>query len=397
MKLELSRNLESSEFFVFMEIHRASSRRDLIAYAKLAQENDGEITLGILNLFFLDRSEKIAESILFHLVKTGLFTWIEKGKRAKLTNEGTFAAEKEIAYLYEKDLYRVVCCRDTLIPQSIISVERAPWRRSEIRQSQNDSIDENLTALSESIQTPHNIKECIGKELSFIRQSPDDSGEEKVDTVIISSVSDICYPVPSDVQYKLSGKISEGSFFKGEIIGNKTSCRWSIEDITMESAFRALIASESEIQTDSRGIIVLDVVFSKIKSDIEKRSFKSKIVFSNHVLKGPFGDKPLDIIISDVCIRPKDTNEADFWYRWLLEDELNRYMSHSDFMGYADEIKDRFAVFGAERIPVTMIQSLDMACDIEERNKKTGKKPRPEQYWYLMAPHDLRYGGHLNE
>lgn len=375
-----------------MELARPSTRGDIIAYTKLARENNDTLTPKILNKRFLYRTDKVALSIITHLVKLRLFEWDNEGKKAVLTSEGREAAEKEVAFLYEKGVYSLVCSNDPLLPHPVLLILPAPWKRLNIPKEERIG-DER----GESIETPEEIRSIVGGKYSFSREDSKSALGYSQEEIRVIKVADSCIPLAMDEQYTLRGTISKDKTLNGEVTGYGYRIEFENTKITFDKAVKSLGSVVSNIKKDHEGSVFLDISFIDIENDMHKRDFKGDRSWPASILNSIFGKEPLNLTLSDIHLRPKDTIEAGMWYRWLLEDGLDHYLSPSGFEEYAKKIKDRFTQFGAEKMPSETIHPLDLARDIEDRNQKNGKKPRPEQYWYLMASHDLRYGGHSNE
>lgn len=377
-----------------MEIARPSTRGDIIAYTKLARENNNILTPKILNKRFLFRTDKVALLITTHLVKLGLFEWDIEGKKAMLTDEGKEAAEKEVAFLHEKGVYSVICSNDPLLPHPVLLILPAPWKRLDILMEEQSGDGHEG---GESIKTPDDIRSIVGRNYSFLRDDSRSALGSSQDEIRVIKVADSCFPVAMDIQYIMKGTISKDKPLSGEVRGNGYRIQFNKANITFDKAFQSLESVVSNIKKDHEGSVFFDVSFAEVENDIYKRNFSGDITKTDLTLNGPFGEKTLNITLSDIYLRPKNTIEANMWYRWLLEDGLDRYLSPSGFEEYAEEIKERFTRFGEESTQIGMIQPLELARDIEYRNDKARKKPRSKKYWYLMAPHDLRYGGPLNE
>lgn len=386
MKIHLVRTLETREYYVLMEIYRASRKRDLIAYAKLAREQNNVLTPALLNNKLLNRSENVAIAVLDSLVRYGLFAWDEKKREARLTREGEYAAENDVAYLYEHDVYRVVCSPDPLLPQPMIMCERAPWKRSEIRKVHEKEE-------SSPAATPPEILSCKGKELEFFRPSRTESESVERDQVRIDRVSETCWPVSSRAGYMLAGTIGDDGRFRGEVRGERSITSWKNDAVTLDSTLRAIASQVREVVLPDGKDPCIEVVFSDVEKDIDRREFRGDRRLGDLVLGGAFGARPLAVTLSDVPMMPKNSQEADRWYLWLLEDGLSGYLSSEAFECYAEDVRMHFQTFGADRSPQIKIGARELAGCIEERNREAGREPRTERYWYLTAPCDLRYGG----
>jgi hypothetical protein len=386
MKIHLLRTLETREYYVLMEIYRASRKRDLIAYAKLAREQNNVLTPALLNKKLLNRSENVAIAVLDSLVRYGLFAWDEKKREARLTREGEYAAANDVAYLYEHDVYRVVCSPDPLLPQPVIVCERAPWKRSEIRKVHEKEESSPAT-------TPPEILSCKGKELEFFRPSRTENESIERDQIRIDRVFETCWPISSRAEYILAGTIGDDGWFRGEVRGERPIASWKNDAVTLDSTLRAIASQVREVVLLDGKDPCIEVVFSDVEKDINRREFKGDRRLGDLVLGGAFGPWPLAVTLYDVPMMPKNSQEADRWYLWLLEDGLSGYLSSEAFEGYAEGVRMQFQTFGADRLPQIKIGAHELAGRIEERNREAGRESRPERYWYLPAPCDLRYGG----
>lgn len=386
MKIHLSRTLETREYYVLMEIYRASRKRDLIAYVKLAREQNDVLTPALLNKKLLNRSENVAIAVLDSLVRYGLFAWDKKKREARLTREGEYAAANDVTYLYEKDVYRVVCSPDPILPQPVIVCERAPWKRSEIRKVHEKEE-------SSPVATPPEILSCEGQELEFIRQSRTESENIERDQIRICRVSETCWPVSSGAEYGVAGTIGNDGRFRGEVKGKQGLSPWTNDTITQDSTLRAIASQVREVVLKDKKGPCIEVSFSDVERDIDRREFRGDRCLGDLVLGGTFGARPIAVTLADVPMVPKNSQEADKWYLWLLEDGLSGYLSQKAFEDHAEDVRMQFQTFGADRSPQIKIGARELSGRIEERNREAGREPRPERYWYLTAPCDLRYGG----
>lgn len=385
MRIKISKEASLKEFYLNMEIKRASDKKDLVAYAKLAEENGDSLNPEIICHSFLhDIKPKVGEEILKECSKKGLFVWDIESKTAKITSLGKEIAKTGVPYTYEHDLYYLVYLNEPLILNSLIGCHF-------VKNLQN-----NLAEKKEQVSN-NLIKNLIGKKFSpYTRKNYNGSEPEKVwikDNIEICKIN----PEPriefdSGIKLKIEFETSDNTNNVSiQILGeyNDTFPQNCNDKKYFNEIFHELVLSpefkEWNFEKKALGIKYSEGLINFIKIDDENKILTFSLELEKEFESEILGSGKFNIEIDDIPIFPLEYEDTLNLYYKLLESEILDYISKEEYSQKAENLKKKLITYCKLDYDFEIPERITFARKIQENDNGE----RLKTYWNIMAPFDL--------
>ena len=377
MKIQTTRSCKVQEYYLRMEVGWERNRGDIIAYAKLARENDGRLSSEDIKDKLLGKcSPQTPLSILNYCVNNRIFRWEEVDTSVILTDSGWGCAENEIYYEFEEDIFHISLPDDPYCPCEVLSCNRVGHTDERLK---GDPIyikipDTICSIKGSEFEIPHVIK--INKE----KQTAYEKGK-------IFSVDDYCVQLDGRNRISIEGEISEDSVLT-EHISNKEMNFWKRPDISFD-----LIKNKIQIAypdtfcniNNHESFITPFPTPDHVKPSYDLTGNVSLCKMNLNELSG---SEPVDIELIDCQLIPKSTEDARNWYFSLIEDEVTDYLSEDNLQ---EIFSKKMEIF--KEINEDYLENLrsDRMTFLNYLLRKYGAFTL--KYWFIQTPVDLSLEG----
>ncbi|EHQ36002.1 hypothetical protein [Methanoplanus limicola] len=374
MKILTERKCNLLEYYIEMEIGWEKNRGDVIAYAKLAKENNNRISSDVIKSKFLGPCPPaVPESVLNYCIKNHIFEWEIPGETAILTDNGLQCAENEKYYELKRDIYHIVLPDEPDIPVKILECE--PVSHS----------DNRINGEPELTTLPENISSSIeGCKFEVARKKRDINEYRTIyENGKIFEINNNCIILESKRETKISGYI-DGNSNLTEYFSDNDNCKWergNINCITLNQKLKEIYPDVFGWDDRLNGIKTSFPVNDNIR-DLNK--FNGNIFFKNMKLNEFFGDSPINIEYLNCRLIPKSLDDAQRWYIFNIEQDIHDYISEEGLDLVKLKNKSLFEEYDEF---YSQIRIPDRKELIESVHGKDGLFSR--KFWYLQAPIDL--------
>lgn len=133
----------------------------------------------------------------------------------------------------------------------------------------------------------------------------------------------------------------------------------------------------------NREFQALRVPFSDALTKNERKTGIGMAKIEGNISLRQYGRFSVDGFVEDIPLIPANPHEADKWRNWLIEQELNDYLSQEDFAAIARETKHK------EFFKPFQSQLEDLSSE-NYLQKNYASQRTEDHFWYLQAPVDLK-------
>lgn len=188
---------------------------------------------------------------------------------------------------------------------------------------------------------------------------------------------------------------------EGHLPGSKIDVRLEPPELSLEKVGLSLLDSEGLLEDWDMSRSRLAKAFGDVPSSSSRKSFSITQTFSSPKIESVSFDDSGHSIRADlpslgefdatevdgVPVMPATQKDADRWARWLLQREIDGYISSAEYARRTESLSENFSAFGfSPDLPAASELAQELAADPAE-------EPHPAQYWYLQAPLDWQLEG----
>lgn len=378
MKIIISRNASVRDFYVQMDIGIQQNRGDIIAYAKLAQENGNILTAEELNQKFLGKSNtRIATFLLDYCVNQNLFRRVGEGNKVELTETGKICAEQEIFYERSSDIFHIQYLDEEYSENKLLSCERLSSRKYLLPE------DVKLTPV------PPSLKNNLENNLFDVPSEEKAGSNEKplTETILIYALGEQCVEIKSGPDVSVSGVISENCQLQEWVTENK-ELSWNRNDIDFSTMLRDILENTNVELDWSKHYNRLVTQFPPPEYIQVSAAITGDVSLNTLKLKHYVPEQNVDIQLTQCPLMPASIGDAKRWYYHLIEESIRYYVSESEFINLIEEKIRHFEDFSEFFSSLELPQRKEFAAYVKE---KYGEKTA--LYWYIMTPLDLSLEG----
>ena len=366
LEVILTRDVDTQEYRVVMEISKTEKRDDILSVLKLVDETRAPITAEtVCKKLLAKRPRRVGENIIRRLTELGLLN------NRRLSEEGREALERGQVFMPERGSYRILCTRDLLLPQVLLDLkeegERPPWDPIRKEKQEEDLAD----------SSPEWLKEIEGSVVQLLGP--------KGDTIRVGGIEGKCVPRGSSEGAPLSVSLILRMDGHNELsLSGRFQRRLPPPDMHLEDAWMNILGNRAKDWTKKDAVLLCS--FDDL-SDSDRRNFTINLELKAPVL--PVLGRFKRTVVRNVPVAPLHMNDAQRWAEWLLIETLPGYVSEKDYERHVKQVSASFP-----RHQVRLPNQEELAKSVLEEEWKYGEGgPMRKEYWYLRAPIDLNPGG----
>lgn len=364
--IALRRELELEQWHVKGTLAFATRRTWEPAVLKLACEQ-GHVSPRSVSGELLGGRTNVATRLVHICASLGLLE--QQGDRWVATEAGKRAAETEMVFLPERGTWRVVVCRDSLLPSVVLGVEPRPdgsapedrnRRQARAFEPVPDLLRPGLLATS-----------CVGRRGDVRLIDIAEKGERGQEREGALSA----HVLVSETGVELS--------VRGKWDGQTTDSPLEPPNLDYQTVWHQLLRAvhlESAWDDDARA---LRVSFQNT-IDAERVRMTRDLQVDRPELAG-LGQFE-SVRVADVNLRPSSRDEASKWAKWRLLNSLGTYIAEADLPELFREAEAPFADLNPQRPSL-----LDLAAEAR------GPDRPPPRFWHLQALADWNVSGGIEQ
>lgn len=374
MKVLTTRSCNVKEYYIQMEVGWERNRGDVIAYAKLAKELGGLLTINDVQKYLLGPcNASIISSILDCCVQNDIFQW-ESDESVKLTRSGLQCAENERYFERDLDLFHIRLLDDPHAPFRLIRCN--PVRSTDHRLGSDVAFGEVPNRLRTEIEG------CVFENVYQKRVNSESVTVSERGKVF--SIVDRCIELDDHDSIEVEGEISEQHPLT-EKIRDFNHIFWPRPEIDLHTFLCRFRKEHPERCTWDDSYNRFRTAFPASPTIKIESGFRGGITFSDIRLEEIFGNTPVkNINFLDCPLMPATLEDAQRWYYHLIEEEILDYLSEDDLRSILERTRESFKDF---KTYFHRIISPNRGQFIEYI--RANSSTLTQKYWYLQAPEDL--------
>jgi len=376
----LQRIVEVETYKAVIELGRNEARDDIVSVLMLARENGNKISAELICQELLGNSNlKMGTLIIERCKDLELFD-----NENNLTELGQSSIESGDVFIPERELFKLTCTNDPLLPQVILDLEHQPpqYLNREIHLERRQKKNGKENEMEEIQSLPQWILNCEGKVIDLLGNSKD--------TVMIKKIAEKGQKIIENQAQELKCELSiqNDGLTTLAISGRFNDQNLSPPPLKFREVWKILLGPLANNWDESQSPPKLRVRFHDL-TDREKNTFLKDVEFPNPSLPN-YGNFERTTV-EKVPIAPKTQEDANKWALWLLINNLTSYQFEKGYQRLVEETSQKFSKF-----KVTLPSQRELSKLLRERLLIAAER-MPHYYWFVQAPLDLNPGERIIE